>query len=237
MRPVVSYDDITLPYQPAPKPPPKKQKRNNSKQVHRVNRASDSSRELTHEEIWDDSALIDAWNATTEEYTAMNGPEKDWKREHTSPLWYNVPLKPAEPIDPPSTNSPFIETKSDGDTDSKPIDFDSFIPSHNPTLNLPAQTEIPEPDYALSTPAHIVSQDEAFQRALSAMYWGGYWTAMYHCQRNTRNEQVSLDEVIIDNTDKNMGGENEEEQSGEDEDFVPPNVSANDQTVDYGLYV
>lgn len=26
------------------------------------------SRELTHDEIWDDSALIDAWNAASEEY-------------------------------------------------------------------------------------------------------------------------------------------------------------------------
>jgi hypothetical protein len=28
----------------------------------------EESRELTYEEIWDDSALIDAWNAATEEY-------------------------------------------------------------------------------------------------------------------------------------------------------------------------
>lgn len=28
----------------------------------------EGSRELTYEEIWDDSALIDAWNAATEEY-------------------------------------------------------------------------------------------------------------------------------------------------------------------------
>ena len=28
----------------------------------------DESRELTHEEIWDDSALIDAWDAANEEY-------------------------------------------------------------------------------------------------------------------------------------------------------------------------
>lgn len=28
----------------------------------------DESRELTYEEIWDDSALINAWNAATEEY-------------------------------------------------------------------------------------------------------------------------------------------------------------------------
>jgi hypothetical protein len=28
----------------------------------------EESRELTYEEIWDDSALINAWNAATEEY-------------------------------------------------------------------------------------------------------------------------------------------------------------------------
>jgi hypothetical protein len=28
------------------------------------------SRELTHEEIWDDSALVDAWDAAMEEYEA-----------------------------------------------------------------------------------------------------------------------------------------------------------------------
>ena len=32
----------------------------------------EESRELTYEEIWDDSALIDAWNAATEEYEACN---------------------------------------------------------------------------------------------------------------------------------------------------------------------
>ena len=30
------------------------------------------------------------------------------------------------------------------------------------------------------TEGRIVSQDEAFSRAMNAMYWGGYWTAMYH---------------------------------------------------------
>lgn len=32
----------------------------------------EESRELTHEEIWDDSALIEAWNAATEEYEAWH---------------------------------------------------------------------------------------------------------------------------------------------------------------------
>lgn len=28
----------------------------------------EESRDLTHEEIWDDSALVDAWNSATAEY-------------------------------------------------------------------------------------------------------------------------------------------------------------------------
>jgi hypothetical protein len=46
------------------------------------------SQELLHEDIWDDSALIAAWNAATEEYEVYNGPDKGWKTEpvHKSPL-------------------------------------------------------------------------------------------------------------------------------------------------------
>ena len=49
----------------------------------------EESRELTHEEIWDDSALIEAWNAATEEYEALNGPDKGWKSDpvHKAPLY------------------------------------------------------------------------------------------------------------------------------------------------------
>ena len=92
-RPLVSYDDITLPYQP-PKPPQKKRKKNHEKSVSEdafsdpTNEEEEESRELTHEEIWDDSALVDAWEAATEEYEAYHGLEKAWKAEtvNKSPL-------------------------------------------------------------------------------------------------------------------------------------------------------
>ena len=98
MRPVISYDDITLPYQAqssSSRPPPnKKRKRSNqqSKQPSTSNEpdttADVNGQELTHEDIWDDSALIAAWEAATEEYEVYNGPEKGWKTEpvHKSPL-------------------------------------------------------------------------------------------------------------------------------------------------------
>ncbi len=48
----------------------------------------EESRELTHEEIWDDSALVDAWEAAQQEYEAYHGGNKIWKNEpvQKSPL-------------------------------------------------------------------------------------------------------------------------------------------------------
>jgi hypothetical protein len=150
-RSVVSYEDITLPYdqpdelQPRPSPsscnalyhppPSKKRKKNNQKAnveaAKQHKNASNStsqraeflrstgasskqqpeeekwdadpdegeygydeggegeeSRELTHEEIWDDSTLVNAWEAATQEYEAYHGPDKGWKKEpvNKSPL-------------------------------------------------------------------------------------------------------------------------------------------------------
>ena len=55
----------------------------------------EESRELTHEEIWDDSALVNAWEAATEEYEAYHGPDKGWKKEpvNKSPLWVSPFLR------------------------------------------------------------------------------------------------------------------------------------------------
>ncbi|KAG6840176.1 hypothetical protein C0991_008406 [Blastosporella zonata] len=180
-RSLVSYDDITLPYQSqsspaqnlANKPPPTKKRKwnkNNSKgRNHDDTRSTATSfhpspannagqpsasyvkvvgdesmdedgRDLTHDEIWDDSALIDAWNAATEEYEAYNGPDKGWKKDpiHTSPLWYNVPstIKKATQSTlnghyvPPIAES----TQEEEEENSHPLNFDTFTPSHDPSL-------------------------------------------------------------------------------------------------------
>jgi hypothetical protein len=86
-RSLVCYDDITPPYQPT-KPQHKKRKRNQQKAVPEEpftdpndGEEEEESRELTHEEIWDDSALVNAWEAATEEYEAYHGSKKAWKTE------------------------------------------------------------------------------------------------------------------------------------------------------------
>ena len=77
MRPIVSYDDITLPYEdptPVAGSPPTKKRKNNDAKAHPVHPKDDEDSvvDLTHEEIWDDSALIDAWNSAQAEYAVCN---------------------------------------------------------------------------------------------------------------------------------------------------------------------
>ncbi|KAJ6573796.1 hypothetical protein DFH09DRAFT_1151105 [Mycena vulgaris] len=256
-RPVISYDDITLPYQaPPPRNPPagsssngshsKKRKWSNQKagpqQQANKNTAATSatyppeeeeeetgegedaeSRYLTSEEIWDDSALIDAWNAATEEYEAFNGPDKGWKNEpvHKSPLWYNIP-----PTKPPKKKLKTEEDAADAEVprvegDSQPLDFATFVPSYDASLALPT------PEYgeagagydfsAIPPPgASVATQDEAFARALGAMYWGGYWTAVYHCHRSAQRTDGDGGDAEDDD-----GEEEDAEEEAEEEAFVP----------------
>ncbi|KAF8174756.1 hypothetical protein BJ912DRAFT_989710 [Pholiota molesta] len=297
-RTVVSYDDITLPYDPPEppshsskshgQPPSKKRKKNNQKGKRRDSPAAKSassaqrgepnkyssgstassnqlppstypeggedmeeyaadegeyeedeeeSRELTHEEIWDDSALVYAWESAMEEYQSYHGGEDAWKKEPVkkSPLWYNVPIDVSTKADnTPSAITPAIITPSivpsatNGATeeDSKPLNFDTFVPSHDPSLENPVpMTENYVPDTLTGA---MVSQDEAFQRALSAMYWGGYWTAMYHAQRQMQMSQANAPEPSAPSNNVNNVEEEEAEDEEDDEnievdndDFVP----------------
>ena len=106
---MVSYDDITLPYDSSAdcgRPPPAKKRKKSNQKARQVDKSpttakvtalknretsaiegemaeydDEESRELTREEIWDDSALVDAWEAAQQEYEMFHGTGKDWKNE------------------------------------------------------------------------------------------------------------------------------------------------------------
>ncbi|KAF9482418.1 hypothetical protein BDN70DRAFT_875174 [Pholiota conissans] len=298
-RTVVSYDDITLPYDqeetslplpPPPsksngQPPSKKRKKNNnqkgkhwddptSKSASNSQRAEnkkqpkksnwdfsstnfvegegedgaveggadegeceeeeEESRELTHEEIWDDSALVYAWESAMEEYKAYHGGDDAWKKEPVkkSPLWYNVPIDTSKKPTKTSDITPAVivasvdasTMKDDSEEDSKPLNFDTFVPSHDPSLETP-QVDVAE-NYVPETPAGaMVSQDEAFSRALNAMYWSGYWTAMYHAQRQTPQSGISSAPtapapIPIENDEGIMEAEGEADDDEDDNEDI-----------------
>jgi len=195
-RSLVSYEDITEPYVV----PTKKRKRNKRSAPPRPVEENETlddtaqSRELTHEEIWDDSALVEAWDAAIEEYEAYHGPDQGWKKEplHKSPLfvslsffffffffsfyhsWYNIPpknlTKKSEHVNHPPLNQ----------SDTQPIDFASFVPTHDASLSATLDTAKHQVTGPTHTSQLLISQDEAFKRAIQASYWSGYWAAVYH---------------------------------------------------------
>lgn len=215
MRTLVSYDDISQPYEQTTRasadsqdePAAKKRKRNSRKRPKNENSSATgygdyhTSRDLTHQEIWDDSALVEAWDAATEEYEMHHGPEKAWKTEplHKSPLWYNIPPESADPDASSREQSEDEEGAYDEAgyapdvENSNPIQFDNFIPRHDPTLEAGGVsfgesrgTVLSEQELAFDPSNHTGgSIDEAFTRAQAAMYWAGYWTAMYHARKGS----------------------------------------------------
>ncbi|KIY62971.1 hypothetical protein CYLTODRAFT_446899 [Cylindrobasidium torrendii FP15055 ss-10] len=230
MRPVVSYDDITLPYDDtsagasvsaAPIRPPYKKRKNNNMNAQPVENEVDEV-ELTHEEIWDDSALIDAWNSAQEEYAAFHGKD-DWKSEPVkkSTIWYKDPPKnQTSPVSVTPVSKPAPSQPSPAPENSAPLNFDTFVPSHDPTLSLtePSASTDFAGDALAAPSGPMVSQDEAFKRALGAMYWTGYWTAMYHAQRQNQThveQEIKEEEEVEAEVD---GGDDMLDEDEDDED-------------------
>jgi hypothetical protein len=77
--------------------------------------------------------------------------------------WYNVPL----------SNS---SVQGHASADTQPLNFDTFVPTHDASLDSDEGAGIFPPPEVLSD----VTQDAAFSKAMNAMYWTGYWTAIYH---------------------------------------------------------
>ncbi|SJL03135.1 uncharacterized protein ARMOST_06481 [Armillaria ostoyae] len=141
--------------------------------------AFELSRELTHAEIWNDSVLINAWEAVHEEYTAYHGGDTTLKTNPITVVEENVTEDfPSQEEDDDNDEA------DDEDGDSKPVDFNTFVPSHDASLDT-GDDPVVGPSYSLpEPPTETVSQDEAFTRAVNAMYCARYWTAMYQCQRS-----------------------------------------------------
>ncbi|KAG6332409.1 hypothetical protein ID866_6680 [Astraeus odoratus] len=217
-----------------------------------VEEETEESRELTYEEIWDDSALIEAWNSAQAEYEVgfitvsscgieavdkeYHGNSEDWKKDPVkkSPLWYNIPYTSTTSQAAKGKNSKTSGASPVEDEDNTaPIDFHTFVPTHDPSLPaspefkdqlLPtaSSTQVRTSGFLPPASTSMISRDEAFNNALSAMYWSGYWTAVYHCQSQPDRGRGIPDEGQADDTED---GRHEESDSGDveldEEDLVP----------------
>lgn len=102
--------------------------------------------------------------------------------------WYNKPyIAPRKPSARTHSTAPSLPQEQDtDDPDTAPLDFGTYVPTHDPSLAIQSDeaaaslTTATAPFFVPPPSTMMVSRDEAFQNALSAMYWSGYWTAVYH---------------------------------------------------------
>ena len=65
--------------------------------------------------------------------------------------------------------------------------------------------------------AAMASQDDAFSRAMTAMYWSGYWTAVFHvCVRSA----LLPGQLITNPLDLSQCRRNESQAGADDETFT-----------------
>ncbi|KIO33538.1 hypothetical protein M407DRAFT_240963 [Tulasnella calospora MUT 4182] len=161
---------------------------------------TDTTGLLMDTDAWDDSVLIDAWDAAMEEYQILNGPEADWKKDpvHRDSIWYKssrVNLQ-WQDIKPAASEKNFVQsafpvgsastagagTHDEGDNQMEDVKEEEGQEVAGLTANQERQA-------AIALPAAFdiskMSKDELFQKAVEASYWAGYWAAAYHASTDT----------------------------------------------------
>ncbi|RYO93808.1 hypothetical protein DL764_007927 [Monosporascus ibericus] len=134
---------------------------------------------LTHEEIWDDSALVDSWNEALEEYKKYHsihvkgGNVNDLiNQESSSDAKDETAREPQQPDardinEPPPRRREDMEMKTENGTRD--------IRHSHP----PAAGPAPVPSGLLGT-----VRDEGLKRLLMSWYYAGYYTGYYEGQRD-----------------------------------------------------
>ncbi|KAG8944783.1 hypothetical protein FRC04_001521 [Tulasnella sp. 424] len=168
----------------------------------------DTTALLMDSDAWDDSVLIDAWDAAMEEYQILNGPEADWKKDpvHKDSIWYKSSsgadlrwedVKPAAPKNDLVGSSVRSAATAQAGTydDENDHQMEDGAEEQGQAVAGPSASGTAGQELHSSNvlPATFdiskMSKDELFQKAVEASYWAGYWAAAYHASNNTPAEQ------------------------------------------------
>ncbi|KAJ8126902.1 hypothetical protein O1611_g6737 [Lasiodiplodia mahajangana] len=140
--------------------------------------------ELTHDEIWDDSALIDSWDQALEEYKKYHsiyrngGNVNDLVKRENEDENISDAKQVLDEIDE-SSNHQRLETASEM-REEKPD-------NEQETRNAPIQHEPPRVPGAPPAPTGLLGtvRDEGLKRLLMSWYYAGYYTGYYEGQRDS----------------------------------------------------
>lgn len=158
-----------------------------------------SERELTHDEIWDDSALVNSWNDALAEY-------KKYHSIHARGGTLNETPKPSlnaknEDENPPAVTQPHDDIRSPEGKTNESTDEQALSRRLDSQSELVGSTRAtvatsphgPESSAKLDGPPPVPGpmgmlgsiQDEGLKKLLMSWYYAGYYTGLYQGQQES----------------------------------------------------
>ncbi|KAF4451379.1 Survival motor neuron-like protein 1 [Fusarium austroafricanum] len=143
---------------------------------------------LTHEEMWDDSALIDSWNEALQEYKVL---------KHT----YSIHAKGGSVRELESQSCVEVEAESESEQPqvteteeetmlkSEAVEQDKENPSSPDESKGPIASQS-LPSFPIQTVLGSV-QDESLKKLLMSWYYAGYYTGLYEGQQQAQKNSGS----------------------------------------------
>ncbi|RJE25539.1 hypothetical protein PHISCL_02151 [Aspergillus sclerotialis] len=153
-----------------------------------------ATKPLTHEEIWDDSALVRSWDEAVEEYKLYHSIHA--KGENVEDVLREA--QASEPADQEINGDDYMETEADAPGVDSTVDISQQAEAETESNIQPAQE--PEGDSQIPAmnpvgagtipqPALDKIQDEGLKNLMMSWYFAGYYTGLYEGQqRATQNK-------------------------------------------------
>ncbi|KAI9680567.1 MAG: hypothetical protein M1817_004007 [Caeruleum heppii] len=167
-------------------------------------------RELSHAEIWDDSALINSWDEALEEYKHYHSIQARGERVETVLQAASAGVngesneKTEENGDYDAGNpTPAIATHNDELEDGEVEDIGdptSIQPASNTMLQEAAHASEPpgdkqkpqlQPDVGRSSPSHklVGVEDDGLRNLMMSWYYAGYYTGLFEGQQRRKEAE------------------------------------------------
>ncbi|CZS82672.1 unnamed protein product [Fusarium graminearum] len=149
---------------------------------------------LTHEEVWDDSALINSWNEALQEYKkyhsihAKGGSVRDLELQNKAEI-------EAEP----ESEQPQVTETEESVLASEKAEENKISPSRNEAKeSTPSQSQ-GVPAFPIQTVlgsgkspvASVHLQDESLKKLLMSWYYAGYYTGLYEGEQQAQQKHAS----------------------------------------------
>ncbi|KAL4732605.1 hypothetical protein ACLX1H_001623 [Fusarium chlamydosporum] len=144
---------------------------------------------LTHEEVWDDSALIDSWNEALQEYKkyhsihAKGGSVRDLESRNQTKVETEMEVEP-EP------EQPQVAETQENVLASERVEENKIPSSRNEVKEQTPSQPQGVPAFPIQTVLGSV-QDESLKKLLMSWYYAGYYTGLYEGQQQAQQNQAS----------------------------------------------